>query len=392
MTVYIMDSMYFDSVAKIIPAEFAKGSKMILFYEKGRELPGCVFEYISKGWISLKLLPAKMQDCIPVVTFEIGVQHTLHPEDKFILWGDAFLTGVFKYFLVYDDAASGYMGIRNILKDQSEVREKYPESSAEQKKPETPDSSPKPPKPENKSTAKKPRKGKKTEEKKPVVNPEARKASAEDLISDMMGMLDEADGAVLSDPAVPKSNGGAEKSGSTVTGPPQGKKEEKPGTGGQEASSHGKEKDKRGHEEDLEASSGSKENGTKDNREGEPGEKEENRSESKPQKKQLPGNTRTSANNVKDSPVSAGGELEDVLEQFLRKECFDGFKVSDDEMRCIVLSLLISADASSVKSGMHLYKDQLGLFLSENRAKVLYDKTVPVFESVVAYFGTDAKQ
>ena len=35
MTVYIMDSLYFDGVAKIIPAEFANGSKMMLFYEKG---------------------------------------------------------------------------------------------------------------------------------------------------------------------------------------------------------------------------------------------------------------------------------------------------------------------------------------------------------------------
>ena len=106
MTVYIMDSLYFESVAKMIPAEFAKGSKMILFYEKGRNLPDCVFEYISKGWITLKLLPAKMQDCIPIVTFELGIQHSLHPENKFILWGDAALTGVFKFFLVYDDNAT----------------------------------------------------------------------------------------------------------------------------------------------------------------------------------------------------------------------------------------------------------------------------------------------
>ena len=103
MTVYIMDSLYFDGVAKIIPAEFANGSKMMLFYEKGRQLPECVFEYISKGWIILKLLPVKMSECIPLVTFELGVWHTLHPEDKFILWGEASLVGIFKSFLIYDD-------------------------------------------------------------------------------------------------------------------------------------------------------------------------------------------------------------------------------------------------------------------------------------------------
>lgn len=29
-----MDSMYFDSVEKLLPAEFAKGYKILLFYEK----------------------------------------------------------------------------------------------------------------------------------------------------------------------------------------------------------------------------------------------------------------------------------------------------------------------------------------------------------------------
>ena len=33
-----MDSMYFDSVEKLLPAEFAKGYKILLFYEKGRKL------------------------------------------------------------------------------------------------------------------------------------------------------------------------------------------------------------------------------------------------------------------------------------------------------------------------------------------------------------------
>ena len=47
MNIYIMDSMYFDSVEKLLPAEFAKGYKILLFYEKGRKLPDIVFEYIS---------------------------------------------------------------------------------------------------------------------------------------------------------------------------------------------------------------------------------------------------------------------------------------------------------------------------------------------------------
>ena len=127
MNIYIMDSMYFDSVEKLLPAEFAKGYKILLFYEKGRKLPDIVFEYISKGWIILRMLPKKMADCIALITFEIGVQHSVNPKDKFILWGDASLTGVFKDFLLYDDSASSYMGIRNILRDQTEVKEKFPE-------------------------------------------------------------------------------------------------------------------------------------------------------------------------------------------------------------------------------------------------------------------------
>ena len=127
MNIYIMDSMYFDSVEKLLPAEFAKGYKILLFYEKGRKLPDIVFEYISKGWIILRMLPKKMAGCIPLITFEIGVQHSVNPKDKFILWGDASLTGVFKDFLLYDDSASSYMGIRNILRDQTEVKEKFPE-------------------------------------------------------------------------------------------------------------------------------------------------------------------------------------------------------------------------------------------------------------------------
>lgn len=131
MKVYIMGSQCFDNVVKLIPEEFSKGAKMILFYEKGRTLPECVFEYISKGWITLKMLPGKMQDCIPIVTYELGIQHCLHPDDKFVLWGDAFLIGVFKFFLLYDDSATSYLGIRDIRKDQADVQEKYPE---EQKK------------------------------------------------------------------------------------------------------------------------------------------------------------------------------------------------------------------------------------------------------------------
>ena len=84
---------------------------------------------------------------------------------------------------------------------------------------------------------------------------------------------------------------------------------------------------------------------------------------------------------------SAGSDLEGVLGEFLRKECFKNFKVTDDEVRSVILSLLVSVDASSIRSGMHLYKEQLEQFLSENRARVLYDKTVPSFKTFVDYFG-----
>ena len=51
MNIYIMDSMYFDSVEKLLPAEFAKGYKILLFYEKGRKLP----PYFCQSIISLCL-------------------------------------------------------------------------------------------------------------------------------------------------------------------------------------------------------------------------------------------------------------------------------------------------------------------------------------------------
>ena len=84
---------------------------------------------------------------------------------------------------------------------------------------------------------------------------------------------------------------------------------------------------------------------------------------------------------------SAGSDLEGVLGSFCGRSVLKTSKVTDDEVRSVILSLLVSVDASSIRSGMHLYKEQLEQFLSENRARVLYDKTVPSFKTFVDYFG-----
>lgn len=322
MKVYIMGSQCFDNVVKLIPAEFSKGAKMILFYEKGRTLPGCVFEYISKGWITLKMLPGKMQDCIPIVTYELGIQHCLHPDDKFVLWGDAFLIGVFKFFLLYDDSATSYLGIRDIRKDQADVQEKYPEEQKKEVRKKT----------EEKLQKKEKRLVK---EKNPI--PKA-VVSDEDVFSDLLNKINEEEGAVLDSPAVPQTEKAADNA---VNHRFKEDQEKKPGV--------------------------------------------------KPEKidKQLP-EKKSSENHIKQNQ-SAGIDLENVLGDFLKKECFKNFQVSDDEMRCVIMSLLVSVEASSVKSGLHLFKEQLEQFLSESRARVLYDKTALAFNTFVDYFGNAAK-
>lgn len=378
MTVYIMDSQYFDSVVKLIPAEFSKGSKMILFYEKGRTLPGCVFEYISKGWITLKMLPAKMQDCIPIVTYEIGIQHCLHPDDKFILWGDVVLTGIFKFFLLYDDSASTYLGIRNILKDQADVQEKYPE---EQKKQEVRK------KPEEKSRKKEIRPIK---EKKPI--PKA-VVSDEDVFSDLLNKINEEEGAVLDSPAVPQTEKAAKTAHPSKSGASTDKKREY-GSPKQSSSANKEERPKvpvpnsKNQKETMQAAKAKPADNTVNHR---LKEEQEKKPEVKPEKidKQLP-EKKSSENHIKQNQ-SAGTDLENVLGDFLKKECFKSFQISDDEMRCVIMSLLVSVDASSVKSGLHLFKEQLEQFLSESRARVLYDKTAPAFNTFVDYFGNAAK-
>ena len=89
--------------------------------------------------------------------------------------------------------------------------------------------------------------------------------------------------------------------------------------------------------------------------------------------------------------ISAGADLETALGDFLQEECFKNFSVSADEMRAVIMSLIISVDASNIKSGMHLYKEQLEQFLPETKARVLYDKTIPAFPAVVDYFSVENK-
>lgn len=403
MTVYIMDSLYFDSVAKIIPAEFAKGSKMMLFYEKGRQLPECIFEYISKGWIILKLLPAKMSECIPLVTFELGVWHTLHPEDKFILWGEASLVGIFKSFLIYDSSASTYMGIRSIQRDQS-----APEGKSADKK-----SEPERKKESAKETTKQDRKPAK--EKQPPkggnpaqmpINKEVKRASEMDTLVDMLNGFNEMC-AVVDDPAVPREKNKETKESKykkTDNKPrrpdaPQSKTKDQTSEKDHDKtyekksdksidSAHKKETPARSEANTHENSSTEKKSENKDH-------KADHKTEKKDPPAPAPkGDQKKSAseNNVKTNKKNtAGSDLDHVLGEFLRNECFKGFSVTDDEMRCVILSLLISVDASSIKSGMHLYKEQLEQFLSEDRAKVLYDKTAPVFEIIVKYFFSEKK-
>ena len=404
MTVYIMDSMHFDSVAKIIPAEFAKGSKMMLFYEKGRQLPECVFEYISKGWIILKLLPVKMSECIPLVTFELGVWHALHPEDKFILWGEASLIGIFKSFLIYDDTTSSYMGIRSIQRDQSVSEEKSADKKEESERKKEP----------AKETTKKDRKP--TREKQPLksknpaqasMNKEAKRVSDMDLFVEMMNGLNDEANAVVDEPAVPREkNNGFKASGSNYKkpenkprkpdNPPVKSKNQVPEK--EYDRTYEKKSDKNTdsvYKKETSALSGINENSGTEKR----SEDDDHKAVHKTEKKEQPipaskGDQKKNAseNSVKiNKKNTAGSDLDHVLGDFLRNECFKDFSVTDDEMRCVILSLLISVDASSIKSGMHLYKEQLEQFLSEDRAKVLYDKTAPVFEIIVKYFFSEKK-
>lgn len=406
MTVYIMDSRHFDSVAKIIPAEFAKGSKMMLFYEKGRQLPECVFEYISKGWIILKLLPVKMSECIPLVTFELGVWHTLHPEDKFILWGEASLTGIFKFFLIYDDAASSYMGIRSIQRDQSVSEEKSTDKKDEPERKKEP----------AKETAKKDRKA--AREKQPLksknpaqmpMNKEAKRASDMDIFVEMMNGLNDEVCAVVDKPAVPREKNDEPK----VSGSKYKKNENKPRkpdnppvkqNNQTSEKDHNKRNEKKSDkntdsvykkETSFQSEVNTRENiGTEKRPEGgdrKAGYKIEKKDQPAPVSKEDQKKS-ASENSVKTNKKNtAGSDLDHVLGDFLRNECFKDFSVTDDEMRCVILSLLISVDASSIKSGMHLYKEQLEQFLSEDRAKVLYDKTASVFEVIVKYFFSEKK-
>ena len=384
MNIYIMDSMYFDSVEKLLPAEFAKGYKILLFYEKGRKLPDIVFEYISKGWIILRMLPKKMADCIPLITFEIGVHYSVNPKDKFILWGDASLTGVFKDFLLYDDSASSYMGIRNILRDQTEVKEKFPEEPKTDGK--------KPPggkkeaakKPESKNSESPRKKGKRPD--KATVPIVTDMDTFSDMTMDMLNMLEVEDGAVLDKPAVPPK----EKTPKKGSDRPADKrrpvsseskvKPEPPKPDKKQDKAEGKPKNTNDKLRMENKKSAGKEEKTK----GQPDSHNKNTEDKKKEpEKQLPA---TEKGNTKKAD-SAGSDLEGVLGEFLRKECFKNFKVTDNEVRSVILSLLVSVDASSIRSGMHLYKEQLEQFLSENRARVLYDKTVPSFKTFVDYFG-----
>lgn len=403
MTVYIMDSLYFNGVAKIIPAEFANGSKMILFYEKGRQLPECVFEYISKGWIILKLLPVKMSECIPLVTFELGVWHTLHPEDKFILWGEASLVGIFKSFLIYDDSASTYMGIRSIQRDQSAPEGKSADKKSEPERKKEP----------AKETIKKDRKI--TREKQPfkdrnpaqiTINKEVKRASEMDTLVERMNGINEMC-AVVNEPAVPREKNKETKESkykkpdNKLRRPDSPQEKTKDQTSKKDCDKTYEKKSKESidsaHKKETPARSevNTRENSGTERK----SESEDHKADHKTEKKDPPapapkGDQKKSAseNNVKTNKKNtAGSDLDHVLGEFLRNECFKGFSITDDEMRCVILSLLISVDASSIKSGMHLYKEQLEQFLSKDRAKVLYDKTAPVFETIVNYFFSEKK-
>lgn len=436
MTVYIMDSLYFESVAKMIPAEFAKGSKMILFYEKGRNLPDCVFEYISKGWITLKLLPAKMQDCIPIVTFELGIQHSLHPENKFILWGDAALTGVFKFFLVYDDNATAYLGIRNILKDQTEVQEKFPvekkeRENGESAKIENKTSSNKahmaknseknkPPAPDKENRNNKKRQSKASSEKHPVkvktssphpTTDEAKKAAASEIYDAFFDFnMDDEDTAVLVSPSVPKTEkkniNKNKQENKTAENPPrktpQAKQPTFP-TDNHPVEDNQKEKENNISDK-VEQTGRFSKNSSEDKKAIKRTDIASNKEVSFESKadthKKEPDSTETAIaprtqsneNTVKiNNNISAGADLETALGDFLQEECFKNFSVSADEMRAVIMSLIISVDASNIKSGMHLYKEQLEQFLPETKARVLYDKTIPAFPAVVDYFSVENK-
>lgn len=103
MHILISDVSYFDRIKERLPAEFAKGNRLLLFFNNDQPLPNEVFEYISRGKVRIKKLPGPLEECLLLVMYELGKMRATAPDDRYTLWGDEILTGLMKFFVQYDE-------------------------------------------------------------------------------------------------------------------------------------------------------------------------------------------------------------------------------------------------------------------------------------------------
>lgn len=123
MHILISDVSYFDRIKERLPAEFAKGNRLLLFFNNNQPLPNEVFEYISRGKVRIKKLPGPLEECLLLVMYELGKMRATAPDDRYTLWGDEVLTGLMKFFVQYDEEEAIRFSIDK-FKSTTETKEK----------------------------------------------------------------------------------------------------------------------------------------------------------------------------------------------------------------------------------------------------------------------------
>lgn len=124
MHILISDVSYFDKIKERLPAEFAKGNRLFLFFNDAQPLPNEVFEYISRGKVQIKKLPGPLEECLLLVMYELGKLRAASPDDRYTLWGDEILTGLMTCLVKYDEEESIRFSIDKFALSESQKKEK----------------------------------------------------------------------------------------------------------------------------------------------------------------------------------------------------------------------------------------------------------------------------
>ena len=124
MHILVSDVSYFDKIKERLPAEFAKGNRLFLFFNNTQPLPNEVFEYISRGKVQIKKLPGPLEECLLLVMYELGKLRASSPEDRYTLWGDEILTGLMTCLVKYDEEESIRFSIDKFELSESQKKEK----------------------------------------------------------------------------------------------------------------------------------------------------------------------------------------------------------------------------------------------------------------------------